>query len=237
MRKVVWFSCGAASAYLAKLSLDATVVYCDTLASEHPDNRRFLSEVSDWIGRPIEIISSEQYRTIDIVFEKTRYMAGISGARCTVELKKRPREAWQRETDIHLFGYTAEEKKRADRFETQNPSVDVEWPLIDAGITKRDCLDAISKAGIALPAMYGLGFEHNNCIGCVKSTSAGYWNMVRRHFPEIFDKRARQSRALGVRLVRWKGVRVFLDELPESAYSPQDDIDCGPVCQTPKKDD
>jgi hypothetical protein len=85
--------------------------------------------------------------------------------------------------------------------------------------------------------MYELGFEHNNCIGCVKSTSTGYWNRVRRLFPDVFDRRARQSRLIGARLVRVKGVRVFLDELPLEEHDPDDDIDCGPVCQTPRSEE
>lgn len=83
--------------------------------------------------------------------------------------------------------------------------------------------------------MYALGFDHNNCLGCVKSTSPGYWNRTRKLFPKIFARRAHQSRVIGARLVRVKGVRVFLDELPPEAYEPDDDIDCGPVCQTPSQ--
>ena len=233
MRRVVWFSCGAASAVLAKLAKPDEIVYCDTLAEEHPDNRRFLDDVSAWCQQPITVIKSQRYTSISDVFQRTRYMAGIAGARCTVEMKKLPREAWQRETDVHLFGYTAEEVKRAERFEKQNPSLHVEWPLIELGISKKDTLRLLAEAHIELPAMYALGFEHNNCIGCVKSTSAGYWNLVRRQFPDTFALRARQSRLLGVRLVRWRGVRIFLDELPATADAPQDDIDCGPVCQSP----
>jgi hypothetical protein len=78
-----------------------------------------------------------------------------------------------------------------------------------------------------------LGFEHNNCIGCVKSASAGYWNRTRRLFPDVFERRAQQSRVIGARLVKIKGVRAFLDELPEDAYAPDDAIDCGPTCQAP----
>lgn len=237
-RKVVWFSCGAASAVAAKLAIDAygddcTVVYCDTLASEHPDNARFFNEVEHWLGRKIEVIRSEKYRTIDDVFEKTRFMASRLGARCTTELKKLPREAFQDSRDTHIFGYTAEEERRASLFEEYNPTLSVEWILIDRQVTKQRCLGVIEQAGIALPQMYQLGFDHNNCPGCVKSSSPGYWNKVRRHFPETFARRATQSRAINCRLVKIDGQRVFLDELPPHLDGPDDDIDCGPVCQIP----
>lgn len=258
-RKLVWFSCGAASACAAKLAVESgelgvEVLYCNTLATEHPDNARFFKDVERWIGRKIVVLSSEKYKSVDEVFEKRRYMAGPSGALCTTEMKKFPRIAYQRDTDTHVFGYTVEEQKRADRFESNNPELHVEWLLIDRGVTKQDCQDMLRNAGIAQPEMYKLGFDHNNCIGCPKSTSSGYWNKVRRLFPEVFARRVRQSRTIGVRLIsigvgaaskvagtapqpmmrggKVGGHRIFLDQLPPDENDPDDDIDCGPVCQT-----
>ena len=55
-RRLVWFSCGAASAVAAKLTTDSNpkesveYLYCDTLAFEHPDNLRFIKDVEQWIG-------------------------------------------------------------------------------------------------------------------------------------------------------------------------------------------
>jgi hypothetical protein len=236
VRRLVWFSCGAASAVAAKLAIEqygdaCEVVYCDTFASEHEDNPRFFADVERWIGRPITVIRSEKYASVDEVIEKRHYMSGPSGATCTVEMKKFPREAYQRPGDIHIFGYTAGEEKRAERFEDQNPSLLVEWTLIDQGIGKEECLSRVSAAGIALPVMYE-HFDHNNCKGCVKSSSPGYWNKTRRLFPDVFDRRVRQSHLLGVRLVRIKGERRFLNELPLDEDAPDDAIECGPVCQT-----
>lgn len=238
-KHLAWFSCGAASAVAAKLTLEkygsgALVVYCDTLASEHPDNRRFFEDVQRWLGREITVIRSAKYASIDEVFERTRYMAGPAGARCTVEMKKVPRLAFQHPNDTHVFGYTFEERKRANDFEERNPELAVEWPLVEGFVRKADCLRILKAAGIALPAMYALGYEHNNCLGCVKATSPGYWNKVRRDLPEVWGRRNKQSRLLGVRLARLTGdVRVFLDEVPLDADGPDGDIDCGPVCQMP----
>lgn len=235
-RKVVWFSCGAASAVAAKFAVESygdgcSVVYCDTMATEHPDNARFFDDVEHWIGRPIERIRSLRYMTVDDVFEKRRYLAGPRGALCTVEMKKMPREAWQRPDDTHIFGYTADEAKRASDFEERNQSLRVEWLLIDRAIDKAECLRIVGRAGIALPAMYGLGFDHNNCLGCPKATSPGYWNRIRQLFPVVFERRAHQSRVLGVKLVRIRGVRSSLDDLPANEDAPDDSIECGPACQ------
>jgi hypothetical protein len=235
-RTLAWFSCGAASAVAAHQALkrdrEALVLYCDTMEAEHPDNARFFSDVQEWLGTTITKLSSTKYASVDDVFEKTRYMAGVSGARCTVEMKKVPRFGFQQPGDVHVFGFTADEKNRADRF-VENADVDVWFPLVEDRITKEDCLQVLRSAGIAIPEMYRLGYKNNNCLGCVKATSANYWNMVRRDFPDVFDKRAAQSREIGVRLTRVRGERVFLDELPEDYIpaEPLEDVSCGPDCR------
>lgn len=202
MRMLAWFSCGAASAVAAKLAIEkhgdcVIPVYCDTLAGEHPDNARFMADVAVWLGKPITVIHSPTYRDIDDVFERTRYMAGIKGARCTVEMKKIPRFQFQEPDDVHVFGFTADEGGRIANFISNNPDLALSFPLQEDGVTKVECFARLDAAGIALPVMYGLGYQNNNCIGCVKATSAKYWNMTRRDFPDTFAKRAEQSRRLG----------------------------------------
>jgi len=40
--------------------------------------------------------------------------------------------------------------------------------LIDNDLSKENCLAIIDRAGIEIPMMYKLGYNNNNCIGCVK---------------------------------------------------------------------
>lgn len=239
-RVVVWYSDGAASAVAAKLAVEkygerCEVVKCDTTSSEHPDNERFRRDVEAWLGRRVILIRSERYATVDEVFEQTRYMAGIAGARCTTELKKIPRFAYQRPDDVHVFGLTADEHKRIKDFERNNPELSFDWILRDRFVRKVDCLRMLERAGVKPSGMYALSFEHSNCLGCPKATSPGYWNRTRLHFPEVFERRARQSREIGARLVRLEGKRIFLDELPANAglHERDGDIECGPFCHMP----
>jgi hypothetical protein len=237
-RVVVWFSCGAASAVTARLAVDkysvtreVVVAYCDTSESEHPDNLRFLADVERWIGQPILKLRSEKYATVDEVFEQTRYMSGPYGARCTVELKKVPRFEFQQPDDLHLFGLTVDEGDRIARLENNNPELALEWILRDQGVTKEQCYLRLMDAGIVLPAMYRLGYANNNCPGCVKSESPGYWSKIREDFPDVFALRASQSRELGVRLVELRGKRIYLDELPPGRFPyARENMSCGPDC-------
>lgn len=241
-RIIVWFSCGAASAVAAKKSIElfpnVEVVLCDTRPSEHSDNYRFFDDCQKWFGQPIRVLKSDDYTTVDEVFEKTKYMAGVRGARCTTELKKIPRLKWAQPDDIHVFGFTADKKelKRIRDFEMRNPELRLKWVLRDLGITKAMCYDQIQEAGIRLPEMYALGYDNNNCPGCVKASSPWYWDKIRKDFPEVFKRRCEQSRRLGVRLVEIRHhVRIYLDELPPGPFKKsgrKENLSCGPECAT-----
>ncbi len=244
-RLLCWFSCGAASAVATKISIgqygddfEVMPVCCDTRPSEHPDNMRFARECETWFGRPITFISNDQYATVDEVFERVGYMSGVKGARCTVELKKKPRFKFARPDDVHVFGFTADEGKRIREFKERNPELYLKWPLQELGITKSKCYEMVSLAGIELPAMYLLGFDNNNCPGCVKASSPWYWDMVRTHFPEVFKRRCEQSRKIGVRLVEiHHHERIFLDELPAGPFKKRgkkENLSCGPECGVPQ---
>ena len=203
MRVLAWFSCGAASAVAAKMAIEkhgdaVDVLYCDTMADEHPDQQRFFDDAQEWLGVPIIRLKTEGYDSVD---------------------------------DVHVFGLTADEPGRIARFEQANHDMKLEWPLQDHNYTKAKCLARLVQEKIELPAMYSLGFRNNNCLGCVKSTSGFYWNAIRRNFPATFQKRCEQSRELGVRLVRYKNERIFLDELPADYMAGGlENISCGPDC-------
>jgi len=234
-----WFSCGAASAVASKLVIDecpdAELLYCDTLKYEHPDNRRFMADVGRWCGKEVKLLRSDKYADIFDVFRRTRWLVGVNGARCTTELKKNVRKAYQRPGDVQVFGFTADEERRVKQFYRENPEVEARFPLIERGISKAQCKRMLLDAGIALPAMYALGYKNNNCIGCVKGQQ-GYWNKIRVDFPEAFARMAAMERELDAAInKRYEGgqrIRVFLDELPPDAgkYDAEPDIECGVVC-------
>ena len=225
-RRICWFSCGAASAVATKLTLaahpDAVIAYCHVI-EEHPDNGRFLRECEEWFGRRVQVLRADKYGgSIYEVFRQRRYLGGHRGAPCTLLLKKEVRRQFERPDDVHIFGYTSEEQGRVDRFIDANPETLIETPLLDQGLGKADCLSMVARAGIELPAMYRLGYQNNNCVGCVKG-GAGYWNKIRRDFPSRFADMARTERLIGYALCRVRGQRTFLDELPEDAGNPVKD--------------
>jgi len=245
---VVWFSCGAASAVAAKKTIEK---YDDThivrivnnpIVEEDIDNLHFLDDVAYWLDREIEVASNPNYPDCSAVtvWEKRQYMSGVSGAPCTLELKKKARYAFEMDNDIdyHVLGFTAEEQGRFDNFKA-NERDNTLPVLIDLGMTKQDCYNELIRARVEPPRTYEMGYPNANCIGCVKATSPTYWNHVRKLHPEVFEHRAIQSRDIGARLVRVKGERIFLDELsPDAKGHPMKNLDfeCGIFCHTGDED-
>lgn len=243
----VWFSCGAASAVAAKLTIDKyrstnpIRVLNNPIEEEPKDNRRFLHDCEEWFGREVELVVSSKYPDSSVisVWDDKKFMSSIHGAICTTELKKKARQEWEvrngHNADSYLvMGFTVDEVDRYERFRlTERPNL---LPvLIEAGLSKNDCFQIIREAGIALPDAYLRGYPNANCIGCVKATSPTYWNHVRKMDPDVFDQRAKQSRELGARLVRVKGQRIFLDELDPLArgrdMKTMEPIECGIFCE------
>jgi len=239
----VWFSCGAASAVAAKLTLEQyrqthrIRILNNPIVEEHEDNQRFLRDVSKWLDYPIEHVRNENFpdQSCEEVWESRKFMSTFQSAPCTFELKKMARAQWEEHAkpSFTVLGFTVEEQRRADRFRmTERNSLLT--PLIEAGLTKVDCFRIIGEAGVRAPKIYEHGFPNANCIGCVKSMSPTYWNLVRREFPEVFARRAEQSRKLGTKLVEVKRQFIFLDELdPNQKGGKLKDYqsECGIFCE------
>ena len=218
---IAWFSCGATSAVATKLAIkkfgNMDVYYIDT-GGEHPDNKRFLEDCQAWFGQEIHIRKSNVYASPIDVFRRTRFLNGPSGARCTLELKKKVR--WEIEDELQdwnsqVFGFDIAEIKRFTRFRQQYPKAKPIAPLITDGLDKASCLAILQSEGIELPAMYRLGFHNNNCIGCVKG-GKGYWCAIRKYFPDVFNTMAKIERDIQHSCIK----DCYLDELGEYNLPP-----------------
>lgn len=237
-RIVVWFSCGAASAVAARLAVKeygdrCVVVYCDT-GGEHPSNKKFLLDVEKWIGQKILVLKNKK-GFIDHfdVYRKSRFVKSHRGAMCTVVLKKECRYEFQRPDDVHVFGYTVEEKERARRFNEYNFELSTDWILIRKDVSKDDCLGLLWKAGIQIPTLYEQGYNHNNCIGCPRG-GQGYWNKIRQDYPDQFKTMSEIERDLKYSLFKnADGSPLYLDQLDPSAgnFKEEPPISCGIGCE------
>lgn len=234
---VAWISAGVSSfiaSYLLKDEID-DFIYID-ISDQHPDSIRFIKDCEQALGREIKILTSENYRSVEDVCRANKFICSPSGCKCTQILKKRVRKKWEyehRDYEItYIWGFDCTETKRAERLVESMPEFNHKFPLIDKGLTKEDCHGiCVNRLHIKRPIMYDLGYSNNNCIGCLKG-GKGYWNKIRVDFPEVFNKRAKMERDIGISILREGEKKLFLDELDPGAGRISEEImdECSIFC-------
>jgi len=200
MNIVCWWSGGITSAVACKLAIgehgakNTSVIMLDT-RNEHSDTYRFLKDCEIWYGQKIEILRSEDYKCIQETWYKHKSLNTANGAICSYMLKRRVREKWEKSNtfDHQVFGFefAKKEMNRARSLNQNHAHTKPIFPLIDARLSKQDCLKIVKGAGIKIPEPYNLGFNNNNCLrtGCVQG-GIGYWKKIQSEMPEKFHKMA-----------------------------------------------
>jgi hypothetical protein len=247
-RRACQFSCGAASAVATKLTLanyPDVVIINAFLKEEDEDNRRFLEDCERWFRHPITIVRDTEYGASTLeVFRRKRFIKGLHGAPCSMLLKRRLLSLAVSTEDIRVIGYTSDEEDRAYDLVENFPDERFEFPLIDYGLDKSDCLALVNDAGIELPRMYRMGYDNANCIGCPKG-GQNYWQRIRRDFPERFHqfKIIQEDIGSGANFLRFRsgpriGERMSLAELPEGDgnLAEEQSFSCSFYCEGAKGD-
>jgi hypothetical protein len=237
--KVCWFSAGVSSfisAYLESKSLDK-VIYID-IADQHDDSMRFVKDCEKALGREIEILRSP-YESVDNVIQTFQFINSRYGAKCTDILKKRVRKEWELDhqgVDLeYVWGYDCTEEHRATALIEAYPEHKHNFPLIDRTLNKADSHGICREIGVKRPIMYDLGYQNNNCRGCVKG-GMWYWNKIRVDFPEVFNLRAKRERQIEHTCLTEKKcnktVPLYLDELEPNRGRPEDEVmdECSMFC-------
>lgn len=236
--KVCWISAGVSSFIAGWLVRDTVdkFIYID-IADQHPDSLRFIKDCEKALEKPIEILRSKEYKSVKdcILTAGTVRNNRNHFYPCTNWLKKRVRKEWEYQHSdyeiTYVWGMDLNEQRRADRLVETMVEFNHEFPLIDRGLSKEDAHGICNRLGVKRPAMYDMGYSNNNCVGCVKG-GKGYWNKIRKDFPEVFEDRAKMEREIGNTIINGKNGPIFLDELDPNAGRMSDEImeDCSLFC-------
>lgn len=207
MSKIIgWWSGGVTSAVACKIAIDlyglenVDIIMMDT-KNEDEDTYRFLNQCAKWFGKEISIITAlgEEYRNIQDIWLKYNSLNVANGAICSSVAKRDLRLQWEKENkwDYQVFGFDIDETKRAKSMTLNYPGTKAIYPLLLHGLSKKMCIDILTEAGIEIPRTYKYGFHNNNCFktGCVQG-GIGYWQKMKRDFPEKFDKMAEMEHKL-----------------------------------------
>jgi len=194
MKRIVMFSGGIGSWATAKLVAEEhgvegmVLLFADTLI-EDEDLYRFIKEAAANVGVPLTTIA--EGRTPWQVFFDRRFLGNSRIDPCSETLKRKCIRRWLKknhkpEDTVIYLGIDWTEAHRFERAKKYWEPWQVESPLIDTAITKKEMFDALKNNGIESPRLYGMGFPHNNCGGfCVKAGQAHFKNLF-KHLPERF---------------------------------------------------
>lgn len=211
---ICWWSGGITSAIACRIAIDehgvenCRVIFLGT-GNEDDNTYRFALDCENWYGIPIETISvvgeGKKYSCIQDVWIAHKSLNVAKGAICSAVLKRDVRLRWQKDNDFsyQVFGFDMSEPMRAVAMMMNYPEARPIFPLLQIGkvvqfeYTKQKCADILGEAGISIPAAYKLGFNNNNCLktGCVQG-GIGYWQKMRREFPEKFFAMAKMEHKL-----------------------------------------
>jgi hypothetical protein len=230
---VSWFSAGVSSAVATRLAIDEIdEIFYIHIDDQHPDTLRFVRECEAWFGKPITILQHEKYQSVEPLLRDKRFISGPYGAPCTATLKKKVRKKWERDNADkapfrYAWGFDYQERDRVEKTLAAEPEHHHFFPLVERRMSKQEAHEILKASGIKRPAMYEMGYQNNNCIGCVKG-GMGYWNKIRVDFPEVFAARAKLERDVGASCING----VFLDELDPNAGKKDGPIvdECGLLC-------
>lgn len=212
-------------------------IYID-IKDQHPDSIRFIHDCEKAIGKKVKIMKSDEYRCVEDCIRAAGMIKLPGGfAPCTNWLKKRVRKEWEeqhKDCDLtYVWGFDLAEKARAERTVESNPQAKHEFPLIEKQLSKEDVHGLFERTfDFARPQMYEMGYPNNNCIGCVKG-GMGYWNRIRKDFPDVFESRAKLERLVGYSILKdSNGNPVYLDELEPDRGNMNTEIfpDCSIMC-------
>lgn len=231
--KVCWISAGVSSfiaGYLERDTIDKFI--CIDIEDQHPDSMRFIKDCERVLGKEIQILKSPLANVENAVKAAGGwFMVNRKFAPCTNYLKKRIRKEWEyehRDYDItYVWGFDCGEKRRAEALVETMFEFSHSFPLIDRDLTKQDAHGMCERLGVSRPVMYDLGYNNNNCIGCVKG-GMGYWNKIRADFPDVFESRSKLERECGNSILK----ECYLDELDpdRGRMSEEIPIDCSIMC-------
>ena len=217
-------------------------IYID-IDDQHPDSMRFIRDCEAAVGKEIRILRSKEYKCVE---DCVRAYGGFRDARngfapCTNWLKKRVRKEWEQENSsydlTYVWGFDMQEMNRAENIVEANPQAEHEFPLIDRNLSKEEVHGLFERTfNFQRPAMYDMGYPNNNCIGCVKG-GMGYWNRIRKDFPEVFESRAKLERTVEHSMLKDKNGYVYLDELDPDRGDMNTEIfpECGVMCYLAQK--
>ncbi|MEV4472878.1 hypothetical protein [Nonomuraea sp. NPDC049504] len=201
-RHVIQMSGGIGSFWAAKRvadqhgTADLVLLFADTLV-EDEDLYRFLGDAAAHLG--VELVTVRDGRTPFEVYFDEHFLGNSRLAPCTKRLKQIPCRKWLEancdpaDTVVYVGIDHAEQRRIPGVIKGWSPWR-VEFPMDDEPHWSKDgMLDECRALGIAVPRLYDLCYEHNNCGGVCVRAGREQWLLTLEVFPERYAEAERQE--------------------------------------------
>jgi hypothetical protein len=188
------------------------LLFADT-KTEDADLYRFLPEAAANIGA--ELVVTAEGRDIWQVFRDRRFLGNTRVDPCSEELKRTHlRKYIEREFDpataTIVIGFGPEEGSRIGKAAKYWHPWRVAYPMADTPhLAGYEVLAWAEREGLDPPALYDLGFEHNNCGGgCIKAGVGQFVHLLKVR-PDTYAKW--EAGEQGIRQYLGKDVAILRD--------------------------
>jgi hypothetical protein len=189
MKKIVLFGAGQDSTGMIieminrNIKIDE-VIFADT-GTEQPETYDFIEEFKHYLKKhriKFTIVKSKLGNLYDYYFSK-KVIPFRLYRHCTdkfkiVPINKYLKEKYKKGAYIRLFGIACDEKERANKILSHNK--DVDFPLLEFGFNRKDCIETIKKAKLSVPVKSG-------CYVCPFQSKRVWRELLEKH-PELFEK-------------------------------------------------
>jgi len=224
MSVIVAISGGKASAWCADWALkqypkEDVILYFNDTRWEHPDLYRFLSDLEKHFDK--KIVLDSDGRNPEELFYDNNALANNRMPFCSRILKAERLQKFYKDGDTLVFGIGSDEAHRASRLisvyegvaRRTGKQVYLRFPLIGCEVSKSQVNDFLLDAGIKQPALYEMGFLHNNCSGGCVRAGKKHWKLLYEKLPDVYAERERVEREM--REYTGKDISFFKDETLE----------------------
>lgn len=190
MTEMISFGAGvnsvAMTIMLVKQGWRGPIVFADT-GAEQPETYCYLKYFeSEWLNpRGLEIVqltpgqrdNESAMPLYDYCWQKG-IVPYLASRWCTDKWKLRPLSVWCRGHgyNMRLLGFAADEARRAKLIEGRR------YPLVEEGITRKECQRIIARAGLDVPIKSG-------CFFCPGQRLAG-WERLYYDHPDLYEMAA-----------------------------------------------
>ena len=165
----------------------------------------YLAKIEAYTGRNVEVVRSDRYTARSIFYgyptrgqhmDEIRGFPPTIGAGCRYRswLKVEPLELASGPGNDVYIGIAADEAHRSRAGEYTRGKQTYHFPLVEWGVTERDCLDYLNRIGLHNP-LYAY-FDRLGCFWCPKQPLKSLRQLY-LHFPEKWAILRRMERDQG----------------------------------------